>query len=220
MERDKACTFLNNKIKEFAGNSVKMQAYINAALKQHNIPIDLSAFILHGNMPVSETENEVVFALVEAIADKRLQMYFTDEEIQEYKVFKYKEETLEFPLIFNVKQTIQNTWRGTIGIDALIKIRRARIVIIETPDDQKDTMRFESLVSKVKDGTYRPQTICFKLQSNTKYQYDPNLELLKVFEHDQFKLDLVSGLETYKELSSLYNGREHIDFDVPLKIVL
>jgi hypothetical protein len=150
-----------------------------------------------------DAPQEILYCIIETIAsiskDKKILDYFTEDEIKTYKNYKYKKETIKFPLKYNVVQVTDTQWIGRITVKELMQLSD---LIIYNENTQR------SLKKNTSNGV---ETYSIFLNRNAlrkiteSYQsetYIPNTITLNIPEEADFKYE--NGNLIFKELKSVY----------------
>ena len=183
-----------------------------------------------------EESDEMLYYITEAVSNTRrikLQDYFTEIEIKKYSKTKYKEETIEFPLVINCFEVEPNEqWIGVIDTNLLMdlrkankinynaekqrvrrKINRGNEIIFRTVKNEKTISQIANLMKK---REYIPDDITLDIPDNTEsdYHYDEVNHRLIINSLEHF--DITDGYHRY--LAICRNKDADPAFNYPMEI--
>lgn len=116
-------------------NSDKCNKFYDLCFEQYNIPRGMTADLISMRRSLTETSIFVLFALLDCYEQvvnapkSKLNKFFTDSEIKNYKKTKMPDATkVKFPLKIRAIQIADDQWIGRIDIDLLMQLRRTQMI--------------------------------------------------------------------------------------------
>lgn len=248
VKRETVNDFITNKIKTFAEHQDLCDKMYDYCYDTFNVPKAITADYLSYRIPVSIANDAYLYALIKTMEvvlkekeeKSAIPKYFTENEIKEYSVAKFKVDTLEFPLVFDMIEITENQWIGKITYKELIKMRNAQIINYN-PDTQRPLSSLtindktvyvptiypktvKEIQQELSDGTYIPTpiTLNIPIDSNIKFGYDSKKRVFIIKEVDQKTngdfiehLDIVDGYHRF--LAGCTLGTKDAAFDYPME---
>lgn len=210
------------------------RAVYSAVNKEYGLPINIIEEMITFKRNVAEFSTFEVFCVVSCIDKKCLKKYFTEDEINYLSKERYKEEKIEFPIVFSqMVQIAPDQWIGKITIQQLMKLKKARLINYEE-GEQRAFQRMKSgnieiyrpFVSKknvneikeaMENGVYVPDPITLNMPDGSEYSFDNNT--LTVFSLPKGMFNLDDGYHRYIAMSQIYDLNSSFDYPMELRIV-
>ena len=198
--------------------------------KKHKVPIEIiNEYISLRKNPI-DAPQEILYCIIETIdsisKDKKILDYFTEDEIKTYKNYKYKKETIKFPLKYNVVQVTDTQWIGRITVKELMQLSD---LIIYNENTQRSLKKNTSngvetysiflnrnalrkITESYQSETYIPNTITLNIPEEADFKYENGNLIFKELK----SLDILDGYHRYVAMSNLYSLDN--TFDYPMEI--
>lgn len=236
--------YLSNKFMQIFQHKLDKNVY-NYANEQYSIPKGLVSDLITERISLQEASEFVLFILCDSInsslyelgGNRRLtdiSMFYTETEINYYLKQKYKEEAIEFPLVFKMVQIEDDQWIGKIDVQTLIKLRKAQIIKynINTQRVMKKKVKGEKVVWKIaiikksineiadafKKRVFIPNTITLNIpyESEADYYYNENTCEFIVKSIDCF--DITDGYHRFLGAANVADLDPAFNYNMELRI--
>lgn len=217
-------------------NYVTMTRDISVTInKEYNIPIEITTDYLSRRKTLDDASLFMLFALLNKLDPDKAITIFTDKEYKKYQNYKYKPETIKFPLELPAVEIAEDQWMCVIDAKTLMKLRDAQLVEynentqrtltrvvssgIETYKITLNRKAVEGIKNSYTHGTYIPNTITLNMPEGTDYDYriGKNGPSLIIDNIDHF--DILDGYHRYIAISEIYNNDPSFDYAMELRIV-
>lgn len=205
---------------------------VTAELKRkYDIPLNLSANILSGQKYLDEYSEYILYCFCDVITPNLTDTYFVDREINYYSEQRFKIETVEFPIVFNVNQVTEEQWIGAFTMQELMKFRAAGLInynintqrtlahIVKGNQDYYNVSINRTNIKKIKGmverGEFIPNTITLNIQVDdtiSDFEYKNGKLIIKSIK----AFDIIDGFHRYLAFGQIYD--ENPDFDYPLEV--
>ena len=199
--------------------------------ERYTIPISVTADICSNRTDISEASDFIAFAMMDVLNNKRLNSYFTDDEIKTFSSMKYEtQKKIEGKLVFeNMIQVADDQWIGSISAKRLMELKEAQLIkynentqrtltkVVKGDDRYYKISLNKIAVRQIKEsfelGSYIPDDITFNVDVDPD-EYNPKKKTL-TFSPPKM-MDIIDGYHRYIAISQELS--ENPDFDYPMEI--
>ena len=164
---------MNNEISDVFSNRNKAQSCFQKMLVKYGVPYRVTGAILHREMQINELDDQILFCLVDAFSEKRINLYFSEKETNEFNEFRFPEDTIGDKITLEVVEIAQKLWSGKIEIPYLMKLRDNYVIYKGTATTIEEDGKFSygALVKQFDNGEYTPKLLSFKIPKDVKWRY-------------------------------------------------
>jgi hypothetical protein len=213
-------------------------SYVNST---YEIPKSMVSDYIAMRTSLAEASEFILFCLldgIEKITKKKkstIDAFFTMQETKTYRISKYKDPKLKFPLRFKVIQINDDQWTGKIDIKTLMKMREAQIINynINAQRTLQKIVKGEKEIYKIsinpasvnaikklfENNIYIPTPFTLNIPVDTDYDFyydEDNCELvIKSLDH----FDLTDGYHRYIAGCNLSDIDKTFNYTMELRIV-
>ncbi len=164
--------------------------------EQYNLPDFLTSSFINFNKNLIEADDFTLFALTSYFLPKKIDVWFSKQEINAYSKDKYHTEKANFPLVFSTIQIDVDHYIGRITIGELLLLSDAQLI-----NYNENAQRTLKHIVKGKSETWQPalnkKQVANIKQSLLEEKYIPDTITLNIpdengieFEYDKEKLEL------------------------------
>lgn len=204
---------------------------------QYRMPLFRANTIMSFNLALDEIKDIEVFWIMSAlnhlfVANIDLSLYFTEIEIKNYSVMKWKDEAQSnFPLIIKCFPVSDRQWIGTVEARDIVKwrnsflrynknIQRRLHTIVRGGKTYEEITLKEGSVKRIKElllqRKFVPNTITLNMGDDCEYYYDDAQTSLVITSADH--LDLTDGYHRLVALSKVLEENPDYDLTMELRI--
>lgn len=202
--------------------------------EKYNIPFSITADVCSNRKDVGEINDFIAFALLEATKPKRLNEFFTDEEIKAFSSSKYeKPDKIEDEVVFdNMIQIADDQWIGRISAKYLMQLKDSQLIKYNenTQRTLQSIVRGEkrsfkialnkSAIREIKEafenGSYIPDDITLNVDVDID-EYNPKKKTL-IFSPPKM-MDILDGYHRYIAMSQAIRENPDLDFPMEIRVV-
>ena len=230
--KEKLCSYLDRKFRTCLGKNDVIQKWYIELLEKFEIPINISSDIITLRESTREFSDYILFCLTFVINKKRIEDFFTEEEINIYTKTKYNVETIKFPIKFKMIKIDDEQWIGKISVKELIKLKEAQLInynenaqrafkrIIKNNTSYYVANINLNAVNQIRDafhkGIYIPNTITLNLPEDAIWSYNNNSCEFIIKELSAF--DITDGYHRYIAIGQEKDLYEDFDYPMELRI--
>lgn len=113
----------------------KCKSVYSYANETYDIPKGIVADLVSKRMSISEASEFILFILLDSMQNvlkenriKKLDEFYTMQEVQYYRKSKYENSNIKFPITFKMIQINEDQWVGNIDVKTLMQLRKAQLV--------------------------------------------------------------------------------------------
>lgn len=209
--------------------------------EKYNIPHNISSDYITTRRSLEEANVFVLFALMDSYeiikkkTTSKLPNFFTQNEINMFRIYKYEEKKLSFPLKFPMIQVAEDQWVGTIDVETLVLMREAGIINYNQNAQRvlKRVVRGENqyymisvnkravnqIAESLESQNFISNTITLNipLEIESSFYYNAKQRELIIESLDHF--DITDGYHRYLALCKAKDKNPEFDYTMELRIV-
>lgn len=233
--------YLSNVCMNIALDAEKCNEIYDYLKDKYDVPREITSDLICFRMTFSEASEFILFCLLDGINSlttnkKKVEVFYTTQEIKKYSKAKYKVNKIKFPLRFKMIKIEEDQWVGKIDIKFLMQLRDAQMinyninaqrtmqrVIKGDKEIYKINLNKEATTSirkSMEAGTFIPNTLTLNIPQEdydaSFYYDDENMELvikkLKCFH-------ISDGFHRYIAACKASDENKEFDYNMELRIV-
>lgn len=201
-------------------NAKTQRKIINELLAEHGIPVSTTSDLLSFKRSPSTETLYVLYHLFKKLDEKRVGIYFEDNEINEYEGEVVKIDRVSFPLRYNVIQVDEDQWIGKISMKELIALGNAQLInynenaqrvltrIIKNGEEHYRIQLNKFAVEAIKESLllqrYIPNTITLNIPKNDKSDFVYHQSTNELIIKNIGMFDILDGYHRYIAMSNAY----------------
>lgn len=235
-EKGELATYLRNKCNDVYFNEEKRKSIVDGMHDNYEVPEGIIMDLLTNRVPLEDQSDFLLFLLLyhlDKVNNKhKVDLYFTEQEIEEYSKAKYYVEAFEFPIEISCIKVANDQWIGATDVNFLMDLRKAQLINYNA-NAQRALQRIirgeksffkialnATAVNQIKQsfhsGTYIPNTITLNIPETADFVYDNNKKVMTINSLDHF--DISDGYHRYIALCQ--EKTENPEFNYPLELRL
>lgn len=200
---------------------------------KHEIPISLSSDIINGNRDLTEFNQFIAYCFLETVDSSKVEIYFSDIEIQNYKKKKYVIQKDILPIKIPAIQVTDDQWIAAIDSLTLMKWRENQLIIynentqrvmkhiIDQGEDHwvisVNWRQVKEIKRSLLEGHYIPNTITLNINEDGETDFDYiNGEIVI---NSSNGIDILDGYHRLVALSQIYSLDPSKNYPMELRIV-
>lgn len=200
--------------------------------KQFGIPDAVSASFITARKNLIEASDFLLYAFTCIYYPKKIDEWFTSQEIKHYSKDKYIIEKVKFPLRFKMIQVEDDQYIGTTSAKELMKLREAQLInynenaqrtmkhIIHRGKERYQIMLNKRAVANIlesyENGLYIPDVITLNIPDGSDFFYDEELNELVIKKIDAF--DITDGYHRYVAMGKAFDHDSEFNQKMELRI--
>ena len=132
--RENLAIYLEESFIKITNDTPLLEKIWDYAKDTYDIPIGITSDHLTLRTSIRDTSDFILFCLLDSLVksskdfNKKVEDYFTEQEIRTYSNGKFKVDKIKFPLRFKTIQVSDDQWIGTIDFEMLMKLRAAQLI--------------------------------------------------------------------------------------------
>lgn len=225
---------ITKEITKYLGDKKKIQKYIRDARTKYEVPEKLFSDFITLRKDVTEANTFMLFILADVLlGSKRLETYFTPTELKSLPKEKWQNETVKFPLCFDMTKINETQYIGHISVRELMLLKDAQL--INYNENAQRTMKHivkgeleyfqislnkeavAAIIDSYEEELYIPNTITLNIPEDADFSYDDKRKQLVI--HNTEYLDILDGYHRYIAMSKIYSQNPNFDYEMELRIV-
>lgn len=236
-EKSELARYLSNKRIDILFNDEKKKSIIDGMHDNYEVPVGKVMDLLTGRA-VLENESEFLLFLflyhLDIVNGKhKVNLFFSEQEIDEYSKAKYYVEKFEFPIEIKCVQVNNDQWIGATDVDFLMKLRTTQLINYNA-NAQRTMQRIvrgeksffkialnagavEQIKASFHSGNFIPNTITLNIPESSDFHYDENKQVLIIDSLEHF--DISDGYHRYVALCQERNENPEFNYPLELRII-
>lgn len=237
-DRGELNRYLEEKVNELVTDQKSNVELIRRCTEKYEMPPFRSQTILRLDASTTELRDFEIFCVLDTMSELfpskiNLGIFFSENEIKEYRRMKYSASSVDFPIIIPAIKVSDSQWIGTIKANTLIKWRNSILRYnkniqrrLQTKVRGEKTYEVISLNNKAvvtmvrlfKEGKFIPNVITLNIDESEEadYYYDDDSQSLVINKLDHF--DLTDGYHRLVALSKVLDSDPLFDYTMILQI--
>ena len=126
--REELVTLLTKTFVEVSINKKKSREIIESIEEKYNLPLSLISDILTLRVNAETFSDFILFTFLDILHNDKLTEYYTESEINTYKLYRYTETKIKFPLKFKMIEISSEQWIGKISVKQLMQLRDCQLI--------------------------------------------------------------------------------------------
>ena len=222
-------------IREYCSQNIADISWLKNKAKRlqdkYNFPGDVASDILSLRDDLNKRNDFILFCVLDTIKPDELRDYFTPIEISGFKKEKYPEDSINFPLKYDMIEVAPDQWIGKISIEELMKLRDSQMIrynenaqrslkrIIKGDTEYYKIALNRKAVSGIQNllvqNTFISNTLTLNMPEDAIYIYKEGKLIIK----EMTAFDILDGYHRYIAISNLWNLGQKLDLNMELRIV-
>lgn len=225
--------YLNEKLAEITDRKEKKELY-KQIYSKFNIPIEVTTDYFTFKRDIAEASTFEIFAFLYFIKRNRLNLYFTDNEIEVLSSEKVEDKTITFPLVFkDIVQISEDQWIGRTSFQELMAMKDARLINYDENEQRTfrhiksgntEIMRVfinkksvQEIKEAFKNGRYIPDDITLNIPQGSEFTFGNNT--LKIYSLVNDKFNIIDGYHRWLGMAEIYNFDKEFDYPMEIRFV-
>ena len=230
--RKELCSYLRSQLEQL--HSKEVRQHLKNIMSKHKIDsAEIFNYItLREDPEVASTE--YLYCILEEIDNNAINKFFSPDDIARYKNYKFStKEKFALPYSIKMQQVSPDQWIAAIQVSELNKLGDANM--LRYNENTQRPMQFvhngkveyyrpytnRNALKRIRESfeeeRYIPNTITLNMPEGTVYEYDEDMQELKIKVIDHF--DILDGYHRYRVISDLHNEDYNWDYPMELRIV-
>ena len=231
--------YLKDKSYNIIIDQKKCKQFYDLCKSKFNLPRGISADFISFRKDFSEANDFVLYILLSSYLsvydskDNR-KKFFTNQEIEKYSTFKYEEETIKFPIVFDMIQNSEDQWIGCISTKELMLLRKAQLINYEenTQRTKRRITRGENvyyeislnkraikeITSSLENGRYIADDLTLNIPFNSSADFTYNKEQKRLIIKSIKAFDIIDGYHRYIAICRASDANPDFNYNMELRI--